>query len=163
MKRLHTFEDYKAKIDRLRKLVPDISVTTDIIAGFSGETGEDHAATRHALREIRYDGAYIFKYSVRPATPAAKLPDDVPYAVKEKRNRELLTLQKGIAAEKNREWIGRRVEIFVEDRSAKRSDELLGRTLQEKKVVFPGSEDLIGTFQKVELLEVKDETFIGRL
>jgi len=162
MKRLHAYEDYKRKIDRLRELVPDISVTTDIIAGFSGETEEDHKATRRALEEIRYDGAYIFKYSVRPGTPAARLTDDVPQETKEERNRELLTLQRKISLEKKREWLGRTVEVFVEDRSTKHEDELLGRTIQEKKVVFAGSKDLIGTFQSVTLLEVKDETFIGR-
>lgn len=163
MKRLHTYEDYKRKIDRLRKLVPGISITTDIIVGFSGETEEDYQATRRALQEIRYDSAYIFKYSVRPGTPAAKLPDDVPQALKEERNRELLELQKKISLEKNREFLGRRFEVFVEDQSAKREDELLGRTLHEKKVVFSGSHSLIGTLQFVTLLEVKAETFLGKL
>ncbi len=162
MKRLHTYEEYKNKIDRLRELVPDISITTDIIAGFSGETEEDHEATRRALCEIRYDGAYIYKYSVRAATPAAKLPDDVPYSLKEKRNAELLKLQREINKEKNQAWLGRTVEVFVEDRSSKRADEILGRTLQEKKVVFAGSHDLIGTFRKISLLDVQNETFVGR-
>jgi len=162
MKRLHTYEDYKKKIDRLRELVPDISITTDIIAGFSGETEEDHEATRRALREIRYDGAYIFKYSVRPGTPAAKLPDDVPQEAKEKRNRELLDLQRGITLEKNRGFLGSTVEVFVEDKSAKRQEELLGRTSHEKKVVFVGPRDLMGSFQCVTLIDIKNETFIGR-
>ena len=161
MKRLHTYEDYKKKIDRLREIVPDISITTDIIAGFSGEAAEDHEATRRALEEIRYDGAYIFKYSPRPGTPAAKLPDDVSLAVKEQRNRELLILQKEIRGEKNRAWLAQTVEVFVEDRSAKREEELLGHTLQEKKVVFGGPEGLLGSFQHVTLVEVKDETFRG--
>ena len=163
MKRLHTFEDYRKKISRLRELVPEISITTDLIAGFSGETEEDHEATRHALQEIQYDGAYTYKHSVRPATPAAKLPDDVPREVKERRNAELLSLQREITREKNRALLGRTVEVFVEDRSAKRADELLGRTIQEKKVVFPGSHDLIGTLQSVTLLDIKTETFIGIL
>lgn len=162
MKRLHTYLEYKEKIDRLRELVPEISVTTDIIAGFSGETEEDHAATRRVLEEIRYDGAYIFKYSVRPVTPAAKLPDDVPQEVKEERNQELLSLQKEITRQRNQDWIGRATEVFVEDRSAKNSAQLLGRTAQEKKVVFSGPSHWIGTFQKVRLLEVKSETFMGR-
>lgn len=161
MKRLHTYEEYKQKIDRLRELVPDISITTDIIAGFSGETEEDHESTRRALEEIRYDGAYIFKYSVRPATPAARLPDDVPQEVKEQRNGELLRLQRTISLEKNKAWLGRTVEIFVEDRSAKNESQLLGRSVQEKKVIFSGPQNLIGTFQSVALLDVKNETFVG--
>ena len=163
MKRLHTYEDYKAKIDRLRELVPDISITTDIIAGFSGETEEDYRATRSALEEIRYDGAYIYKYSVRLGTPAAKLEDDVPLAVKEERNGALLTLQREISRESNRAWLGSTVEVFVEDKSSKSQDKVLGRSLQEKKVVFEGSKDLIGTLQSVILLDLKDETFLGTL
>ena len=99
MKRLHAYEEYKAKIDRLRELVPEISVTTDIITGFSGETEDDHAATVRALSEIRFDGAFIFKYSPRPGTPAARLEDDVPVEMKKKRHKELLALQKKITAE----------------------------------------------------------------
>ena len=163
MKRLHTYAGYKQKIDRLRDLVPDISITTDIIAGFSGETEEDHEATKHALGEIRYDGAYIFKYSVRSGTPAAKLPDDVPQEIKERRNAELLTRQKDISKERNRQWLGRTVEVFVEGQSPKREEELLGRTIHEKKVVFAGPKDLIGTFQSVILNDVKNETFRGSL
>ncbi|MBI4394915.1 MAG: tRNA (N6-isopentenyl adenosine(37)-C2)-methylthiotransferase MiaB [Candidatus Omnitrophica bacterium] len=97
MKRLHTYQDYKAKIDRLRELVPDISITTDMITGFSGETEEDHKATKRALEEIRFGGAYLFKYSLRPGTPAAKLPDDIPMDVKKRRHHELLEIQKRIS------------------------------------------------------------------
>ena len=163
MKRLHTYEDYKRKVERLRELVPGISVTTDLIVGFSSESAEDYEATKRALAEIRYDGAYIYKYSVRPTTPSAKLTDDVPQEVKEERNQELLRLQKEIEREKNRSWLGRQVEVFVEGRSPKRLDQLLGRTLQEKKVVFDGAQDLIGTFQTVKLLDIKNETFVGAL
>ncbi len=163
MKRLHTYADYKSKIDRLRELVPDISVTTDMIVGFSGETEEDYLATYRALEEIGFDGAYIFKYSTRPETPAAKLPDDVSMEVKDWRNHDLLALQKKISTEKNQSRLGRLVEVFVEDRSAKYAGQVLGRTLQEKRVAFKGSPDLIGTFQKVTIQELKDETFLGRL
>lgn len=94
MKRLHTFAEYKAKVERLRELVPGISVTTDIICGFPGETEEDHEATKRALEELKFDGAFIYKYSVRPGTPAAKLTDDVPPEIKSRRHLELLTLQR---------------------------------------------------------------------
>ena len=163
MKRLHTYEDYKKKIDRLRALVPDVSITTDIIAGFPGETEADHEATMRSLEEIRYDDAYIFKYSVRPGTPAAKLEDDVPLPAKEKRNAELLGLQRRIMREKNEAWVGRTVGVFAEDVSAKRPEELLGRTIQEKRVVFAAPREVIGSFRDVSLLEVKGETFRGRL
>ena len=163
MKRLHTYDEYKAKIDRLRELVPDIAVTTDIIAGFSGETEEDHEQTLKALSEIKYDGAYIYKYSLRAQTPAAKLPDDVPQEVKEKRNNELLTLQRKIVHEVSQQWFGKTVNVFVEEESTKTPGSMLGRTNQDRKVVFEGGPDLIGQFVKVKLQDLKHETFIGRL
>ena len=163
MKRLHTYDEYKAKIDRLRELVPDIAITTDIIAGFSGETDEDHEATMKALSEIKYDSAYIYKYSVRQQTPAAKLPDDVPLEIKEKRNDELLSLQKKIIQEVSQKWLGRTVNVFVEEESTKTPGCVLGRTDQDRKVVFEGGPDLIGQFISVRLQELHFETFRGKL
>ena len=161
MKRLHTFEEYKRKIDRMREMIPGISITTDIIAGFSGETEEDHRLTLQALEEIRYDGAYIYKYSVRPLTPAAKLPDDVPLHVKEKRNAELLAAQKRITREINEQFLGKTLEVFAEEISPKNSDQVLGRTDAEKKVAFPGDAAGLGRFQKVKLEVLRNETFLG--
>ncbi len=161
MKRLHTFADYKAKIDSLRALVPDVGVTTDIITGFSGESEEDHEATIRALCQIRYDGAYIYKYSVRQATPAAKLPDDVPFKTKEARNQELLDVQKRIMREINQDSLGREVSVLVEGVSSRDPNNLIGRTNQDKKVVFPGAKALIGSFQKIKLVDIKNETFAG--
>jgi len=163
MKRLHTYEEYKAKIDRLRELVPDISMTTDIIAGFSGETEEDHQATMHALSEIRYDGAYIYKYSLRPATPAAKLPDDVPLEIKERRNHELLALQKKITVENSRQWIGKTVTAIVEEQSAKNLKNVIARTDQDKKIVLEGDSSLVGQFVQIRLDDISHETFLGSL
>lgn len=163
MARLHTFRDFKAKIDLMRELIPDVSVTTDIIAGFSGETEEDHEATKRALDEIRFDSAFIYKYSVRPGTPAAQLPDDVPGEVKEKRNKELLDIQERLTREHNLKWIGRTVGVFVEAKSAKDPNHLVGRTDQDKKVVFRGEQAGIGTFQQVQLIDLRHETFIGTL
>jgi tRNA-2-methylthio-N6-dimethylallyladenosine synthase len=163
MKRLHTYPEYKEKINRLRVLVPDVSITTDMIAGFPGETEEDHRATVRALEEIRFDGAYIYKYSTRPGTPAAKLADDVPVAVKDKRNAELLGLQKGISREIHERLIGQTIGVFVEDLSVKDRTKLLGRSHSEKKVVFEGGKNLLGTFQKVRLERLRHETFVGNL
>lgn len=163
MKRLHTYAEFKEKISKMREIVPDVSLTTDIIAGFSGETQEDHEATLRALQELRFDGAFIYKYSVRPGTPASKLEDDVPIKIKEDRNAELLALQKNITVENHQQWMNRIVEVFVEDISPKESTQLIGRTREEKKVVFPGEEALIGTFQKVRINRLKFDTFAGRL
>jgi len=163
MKRLHTFDDYKAKIDRLRELVPGISMTTDIIAGFSGETNDDHLLTMSALKEIRFDSAYIYKYSLREATPAAKLPDDVPLEIKDKRNHDLLALQKTILVENSRKMVGRTMSLFVEGKSMKMPDYMIGRTDQDKKVVFEGSEDHIEKFVSVKITDLRYETFVGKL
>lgn len=162
MKRLHNYQTFKEKIERMREMIPDVVITTDIIAGFSGESEEDHEATKKALRELRFDGAFIYKYSVRPDTPAAKLEDSVPLEEKERRNQELLDIQRDISTEQNKLWIGKTVEVFVEGTSSKNKDELVGRSLQEKKVVFPGHVDLKGQFVNVKITDLKHETFIGQ-
>lgn len=161
MKRLHTYEEYKAKIDLMRELIPDVSITTDIIAGFSGETEEDHAATLKALSEIQYDGAYVYKYSVRAATPAAKLSDDVLLMVKQKRNAELLQFQNQMTKEANRKWLGKIVQVFVEGTDSRNPNQLTGRTDQDKTVVFQDDSAVIGSFQKVRLDQLHNETFLG--
>lgn len=162
MKRLHTYEDYKAKLNRLRELVPDIAITTDIITGFSGETDFNHEETVKALEEIRYDGAFIYKYSIRPATPAAKLPDDVPLEVKEKRHHELLLIQKTIIHEINQSWLGKTVRVFVQGINPWNSLQLKGRMSQDKKVVFQGAKEWIGSFREVQLTGLQNETFKGK-
>jgi tRNA-2-methylthio-N6-dimethylallyladenosine synthase len=159
MKRLHTFDEYKAQISRLRELVPDIAITTDIICGFCGESEADHDANRRALEEIRYDGAFIYKYSVRPGTPAAKLPDDVPEEVKHARNLELLEIQRKITDECNQSRIGQTVTAFVEEKNPRNSAELKARSDQDKKIIFQGGDALIGTFVRVRLKELRNETF----
>lgn len=172
MKRLHTYADFKAKIDRLRERVPDISVTTDIIAGFPGETDEDYQATWRALEEIRFDGAFIYKYSVRPGTPAAKLMDDVPLDVKVRRNNELLTMQRAITEERNRRLIGRTVTAFVEkkgvshffpENAKNERPHYAARTDQDKRVIVSSKEDILGRFVNVKLLDLRRETFLGQL
>lgn len=161
MKRLHNYAEFQEKIKRMREIIPDVVITTDIIAGFSGETDADHESTMNALKELRFDGAFIYKYSVRPGTPAAKLQDDVPLEIKEKRNQELLDIQKEISAAMNREWLGKEVEVFVEGTSAKDKSRLVGRSLQEKKVIFEGPSDKIGKFVPVRIDSLKHETFLG--
>ncbi len=163
MKRMHTYAEFKEKIERLRELVPDVVLTTDIIAGFSGETEEDHQATVNALNEIRFDWAYIYKYSVRPGTPASKLPDDVPITLKERRNQELIDLERKISKEINETYVGQTFEVFVEDISRKNVTRLAGRSHSEKKVVFSGEKALLGTFQSVRFDALIHETFVGSL
>ncbi len=163
MKRLHTYEEYKEKIDRIRELVPDIAITTDIITGFSSETAEDHLATLRALQEIRFDGAFIYKYSVRPGTPAVRLPDDVPPAVKAERHRDLLTLHRKILSEKNLEFLGRTFTAFVESARDENPSEQVGRTDQDRRVAFESAEDRRGQFVRLEVTGIRHETFRGKL
>ena len=163
MKRLHTFEQYLEKIKRMREVIPDISVTSDIITGFPGETEEDHQETVRALQQLKFDVTYIYKYSVRPGTPAAKLQDDVPGEVKDRRNSELLNLHRKIGEENSRVLIGKTLEVFVESGSPKSSEELKGRSYQEKPVIFSGSRDLLGKFVQIEIRDLKSETLLGVL
>lgn len=161
MKRLHTFDEYLEKIQKMREMVPDIVMTTDIITGFSGETQEDHEQTVKALEEIRYDGAYIYKYSVRPGTPAANLEDDVPLPVKEARNAELLKIQDRIRDEKNRAYLGKTLEVFAESVNPKNPAQCIGRSREEKRVAFDADKSCIGNFAKVTLKDLRNETFFG--
>ena len=164
MKRLHTFAEYHAQIKRLRELVPDIAVTTDIITGFCGETDADFLATRQAIEAVRYDGAFIYKYSVRPGTPAAKLVDDVPEEVKLQRTRELLEIQKKISNEVNQYWIGKTITAFVEeDNSHWHANQLRARSDQDKKIAFDGDPKRVGSFVRIKLNELRNETFFGEL
>lgn len=162
MKRLHTYAEYKAKIDRLRELVPEISITTDIIVGFSGETEEDHQATKRALEEIRFDSAFIYKYSLRPGTPAARLPDDVPFELKSSRNQELLGIQKEISDQKSRALIGKTFTVFVEGRNPDNSKELVGRMDQDRRVILAAEGDCIGKFVTVKFTGLHHETFLAK-
>ena len=163
MKRHHTYAEYKAKIDRLREFVPEISITTDIIVGFSGETEEDHDSTRRALEEIRFDSAFIYKYSMRPGTPAAKLPDDVPFELKASRNQELIMIQRKITEEKSRSLLGKTFTVFVEGRNKDNPKEQVGRMDQDRRVIFEADQDLKGKFTRLRFIELHHETFRGEL
>ena len=163
MKRHHTYADYKAKIERLRALVPEIAITTDIIVGFSGETEEDHGATRRALEEIRFDSAFIYKYSVRPGTAAAKLPDDVSPDLKASRNQELIMIQRKITEEKGRSLIGQVRTVFVEGRNADNPKEQIGRMDQDRRVIFESEKDFAGQFVPMEFTGLYHETFRARV
>ena len=163
MKRHHTYADYKAMIDRLRTLVPEISITTDIIVGFSGETEEDQIATRSALEEIRFDSAFIYKYSVRPGTPAAQLLDDVSSDLKALRNQELIMIQRKITEDKGRLLIGQVRRVFVEGRNADKPKEQIARMDQDRRVIFEADQDCVGQFVSVEFIGLHHETFRAKL
>ncbi len=130
-------EEYLAKIAMLRATVPDVALSTDLIVGFPGETEADFAETLTLLEEVRYDSLFAFKYSPRPQTPAATMPDQVPEEVQAGRLDRLQQQQAAIALERNRAWIGREVEVLVDLDEVKRATPLAaGRTRQNKVVHF---------------------------
>ena len=161
MRRGYTRDAYLAKIRRLRELVPDVALTTDIIVGFPGETDADFAATLELMQEVEYDSAFVFKYSPRPGTEAAALPDDVPRAVKEGRNQAVLALQDRISRRKLSRWIGREVEVLVETRN--RRGQWSGHSRGNTTVVFEGPDGYLGELVRVSVASTTGTTLIGSL
>ena len=176
MNRRYRFDDYRKKIEKLRREVPNIAITTDIIAGFPGETADDHLATMDALKEIEYDGIFAFKYSPRPGTAASVFPDQVPDAERASRLNEILALQNDITYKKNRMLEGTIEEVMVEGPSEKDAGKLSGRTRTNKLVnVTPfknpaprnpemnsGSEVLPGTVLRVKIFRAGLHSLSGR-
>ncbi len=161
MRRGYTVEAYRAKAARLRELVPDVALSTDIIVGFPGETETDFEATAALMAAVEFDSAFIFKYSPRPGTEAAGRADDVPRPVKEARNQALLALQAGISRRKLEEWIGREVEVLIEERN--RRGQLAGRSRQSVNVVCDGPDARIRELVGVRVQRATATTLIGEL
>ncbi len=162
MNRTYTIEHYLELIDKARKIIPGVSFSTDIISGFPTETFEDHIATLDVMQKVRYDGAYMFKYSPREGTKAYKMEDDVPEDIKTKRLNEIIDLQQKISYEINQEMIGTEEVILVEG-SSKKSDEFLaGRTDTNKVVIFPITENVgRGDYVKVKINRATSATLFG--
>lgn len=151
MKRGHTALEYRALIRRLRAARPGVSLSSDFIVGFPGETEADFEATMKLIEEIRFDHAFSFIYSPRPGTPAASYPDDVPHSVKAERLQRLQQRLNEIAADFNRAMVGTRQRVLVERVSRKSAAELSGRASNNRIVVFPGDAALVGRFVEVEI------------
>ena len=161
MHRGYTRERYVAIIEKLRRARPEIGITTDIIVGFPGETEDDFEQTLSLAREVRFDNAYIFKYSQRRDTPAADLPDQVPQKIREERNQRLLEVINEIGKHKYCALVGRRTEILVEGPSKKNPARLTGRTRCNKIVVFDGSERHRGQLLDVNITRAGSFTLYG--
>ncbi len=162
MRRTYTREEYLALVERARTICPGISLSTDVIAGFCGETEDEHRDTLSLMERVRYDHAYMFMYSERPDTYAArKYADDVPEAVKKRRLREIIDLQTGIAFENNRAEIGRVHTVLVEGASRRSDDQLAGRTDTNKMVVFARKDFAKGQYVKVRITDCTSATLIG--
>lgn len=161
MKRLYTREGFLAIVDELRRSVPGIGITTDIIVGFPGETEEQFSATLEVVEQVRFDGAFMFIYSPRPGTAAAEL-EQLPYELKNERLRRLADLQNRISTEINRSFVGRRLEVLVEGPSPKNPALLQGFSREFKMVHFPGDASLVGRLVSVEATEPRLWGLIGR-
>ncbi len=162
MRRTYTREEYLALIERVRTIIPDVSLSTDIIAGFCGETEEDHQETLSLMEEVRFDMAYMFAYSERPDTYAArKYRDDVPEAVKKRRLSEIIALQQQISLENNRQEIGRVHTILVEGPSRRSEEQFCGRTDTNKMVVFDRQHFQPGQYIRVRITDCTSATLFG--
>jgi tRNA-2-methylthio-N6-dimethylallyladenosine synthase len=163
MKRGYTALEFKARIRKLREVRPDISVTSDFIVGFPGETERDFAATLALVRDLNIDQSFSFLYSRRPGTPAASLPDEVPHLEKQARLERLQVLLEEHAQARNRALVGSVQRVLIERPSRKDATELAGRTEDNRWVNFPGPAKLIGHFVDVEITEAKAHSLRGRI
>jgi tRNA-2-methylthio-N6-dimethylallyladenosine synthase len=163
MLRRYTVADYLEKVRMVRDAMPDIALSTDIIVGFPGETDEEYEATLELVREVRYDDAFLYKYSPREGTPATRLPaaQFVPAPVAQERLERLIALHREIQSDINRAEVGRVVEVLVE-RAARSAGDMLGRADNFKVVAFPGGADLIGRYVRVRLTGTTGATFRGQ-
>jgi tRNA-2-methylthio-N6-dimethylallyladenosine synthase len=163
MKRGYTVLEYKQKIRRLRAIRPDISLSTDIIVGFPGETEDDFIATMNLVADVGFDQSYSFIYSPRPGTPAATMPDDTPADRKQQRLAALqqrLSMQAMAISEK---MIGSQQRVLIERPSKKNEQQLAGRTENNRWVNFDGSHELLGQFVDVRITEALPNSLRGRL
>jgi tRNA-2-methylthio-N6-dimethylallyladenosine synthase len=161
MHRGYTREKFLGIVEKLRRVRPEIGLTTDLIVGFPGETGEDFEQTLALSREVEFDNAYIFKYSQRRDTPAAAMADQVPQTVREERNQRLLGLVNEIAARKYDTFIGRQVQILVEGPSKKNAARYTGRTRCNRIVLFDGSERHRGQLMDLKIERTGAFTLYG--
>ena len=154
---------YKNKIDRIYELVPDCAISSDVIAGFCSETDADHQETLNIMRYAKYSMSYMFMYSERPGTPAAKkYADDVPKEIKKIRLQEVISLQNELSIQHNRKDVGKSFEILIEGDSKRSSEYFKGRNSQNKMVVFPKTPRLQpGDYTIVTIKDATSATLIG--
>ena len=175
MKRGYTVADYRDMMARINETLGDAAaISSDFIVGFSGETEDEFQETVKLVKECRFKNSFIFKYSERPGTKSAeRMPDDVPFEVKKRRNNELLDVQNEISEQDNQKFLGETVKVLVEGPS-KRSDakvnersddagliQLTGRTHCDRIVVFDGNKRLVGQTIPVGIFEIAAHTLIG--
>ncbi|NLJ46823.1 MAG: tRNA (N6-isopentenyl adenosine(37)-C2)-methylthiotransferase MiaB [Treponema sp.] len=159
MNRRYTAEAYLALVDRIRSRMPDVTLSTDILIGFPGETEEDVEATLELMRKVGYSYSFMYHFNPREGTPAARMDNKVPDRVKKVRLARVIALQKQLTRVRMEERLGSTVEVLVESVSRKRKTELLGRTAGDMMVVFPGNPENVGSFARVLLESIQGNTF----
>ncbi len=162
MKRKHTVLEYKSIIKKVRELRPNISLTSDFIVGYPGETNDDFEDTLNLVEDLKFDDGYSFIYSPRPGTPAMYEKDNIQDSIKKKRLQQLQQLLKSMNREYANRILGTEEKILVEGYSKRNKSELFGRTSSNKVVNFNGLSDLIGKFVDVEIIEIKSTTLRGK-
>jgi len=162
MKRGYNREEYIKLIDNIKNIIPDCAISMDMIAGFCTETEEDHQETLSLMDYVKYDFGYMFNYSVRPNTPAARMEDDVAKDVKQRRLSEIIEKQMGHSLLRNEEKIGGTYEVLVEGVSKKSEEKLFGRTTYNSIVVFPKENYKKGDFVMVKIEDCTAATLIGK-
>jgi tRNA-2-methylthio-N6-dimethylallyladenosine synthase len=163
MNRLHTREEYMALIDRIHAIIPECAVSQDMITGFPTETEQDHQDTLSLMEYVKYDYGFMFAYSERPGTLAArKLEDDVPEDVKKRRLNEIIAVQRRTGFERAKYFVGKTVECLIEKESKKSENEWAGRNSQNYVAVFPKEHYKVGDFVMVEITDCTSATLIGK-
>lgn len=164
MNRKYTRESYLERVAKIREILPDCAISTDIIAGFCSETEEDHKATLSLMEEVGYDSAFMFQYSERPNTKAARhFPDDIPLEVKTRRLNEIIELQNRLSLESNQKCLGKRYRVLIEGVSKRSSEQLIGRTSQNKVCVFDAGEYKIGDYVYVDVTSCTSATLMAKI
>lgn len=162
MNRQHTREEYMALVDKIYEIIPDISLSQDMISGFPTETEEDHQDTLSLMEYVKYDFGFMFAYSERPGTLAArKMEDDVPEEVKKRRLNEIIDLQQKLGLERTKRFLGQEVEVLIEKESKRSNEHWSGRNSQNTVVVFPKENYKVGDFVMVKINDCTAATLIG--
>jgi len=166
MNRTYTREWYMAKVDRIREIMPDCGISSDIIAGFCTETEEDHKDTLEVMEYSKYDMSYMFFYSERPGTLAQRrYEDDIPEDVKKRRLQEIVALQGKLSAESNKKDVGKEFKVLIEGTSKKSDEDWMGRNSQNKVIVFPKVDYNLqpGDYTMVKVTDCTQATLIGEI
>jgi tRNA-2-methylthio-N6-dimethylallyladenosine synthase len=162
MKRPYNRKQFSSIVSALRATIPTISISTDIIVGFPGETEEDFQITCDFFDEIKFDMAFIFKYSTRPGTPAEQFDNQIPQEIKETRNQNLLKKMEHHSRQYNESFIGQGKEVLVEHPAKRGQRQFAGYTAEHKKVIFTGTDDLVGQIVDVHIESCTTSTLLGK-